>query len=178
MIDTMTGTKIVGGFGGALLVFLLVNWASEGLFHTGGAGHGDGEHAAQGYVIDTGEEDHGTTEVAEEAAPDFGEVYAAADAADGEKLFRQCKACHKLEDGANGTGPYLFGVVGREVDTAAGYAYSGALEKVVDVWTPENLNHFLTDPKGFAPGTKMTFKGIKDIGDRANLIAYLATIGG
>ncbi|PRX38379.1 cytochrome c [Meinhardsimonia xiamenensis] len=178
MIDTMTGTKIVGGFCGSLLVFLLINWASEGLYHRG-SGHGYEEgHAVQGYVIDTGEEEGGKTEVAEEAGPDFAEVYASADPAKGEAVFRACKACHKLEPGANATGPTLYGVVGRAVDSVEGYAYSGALRKVADVWTPENLDKFLADPKGFAPGTKMNFKGIKKIEDRANLIAYLAQHGG
>ncbi|RMD89565.1 MAG: cytochrome c family protein [Alphaproteobacteria bacterium] len=178
MIDTMTGTKIVGGFGGALLVFLLLNWASEGLYHRGG-GHGEEEgHAVQGYLIETAEEATGAEEAGAEAGPDFAEIYAAADPAKGEKVFSKCKACHSLEPGVNKTGPSLHGVVGRKVDSVPGYAYSGALEKVVDVWTPENLNAFLTNPRGFAPGTKMTFKGLPKIEDRANLIAYLAQHGG
>lgn len=173
MFDTMTLTKVGGALCGSLLVFLLGNWAAESLYHVGG-GHGD--HAEQAYVIDTGADDsHG--EAKEEAdAPDFNALLAAADVAKGEKLFGKCKACHKLEDGANATGPYLFGVVGRPVDTANGYSYSGAFEAVADVWSPENLNHFLENPKGFAPGTKMSFAGLKKIEERADLVAYLATI--
>ncbi len=172
MFDTMTFTKIVGGVCGALLIFLLGKWAAETLYHTGG-GHGD-EHA-QGYVIETGGD-----EPAEEAVEvAFADVLATADAGKGAKVFGKCKACHKLEDGANSTGPYLFGVVDRPVGTAAGFtSYSGALEAVAEVWTAETLNEFLASPKGYAPGTTMTFSGLKKIEDRANLIAYLATNGG
>lgn len=174
-MDTMTLTKGVGAFCGALLVFLLGNWAGELIYHQGG-GHGD-EHS-QAYVIDTGEGDaHGGEE--EVAAVPFEEVYASADASAGERLFRQCSACHKLEQGENAAGPYLYGVVGRDVGAASGYAgYSGALSAVADVWTPENLNAFLEDPKGYAPGTAMSYRGMADVEDRANLIAYLDATDG
>ena len=67
-------------------------------------------------------------------------------------------------------------MVDRAVDAVDGYSYSGALEEHFDVWTPANLNVFIEDPKGAAPGTKMTFAGIKKAQDRADLIAYLATL--
>lgn len=172
MFDTMTFTKIIGGFCGALLIYLLGGWAAEALYHTGG-GHGD-DHAAQGYKIEV-EGDAPAEEVVEVA---FADVLAAADAGKGEKVFGKCKACHKLDDGANGTGPYLYGVVDRQVGTANGFGYSGKLVAVADVWSPENLNAFLENPKKFAPGNKMSFSGLKKIEDRANLIAYLSTVGG
>lgn len=171
MFDTMTLTKIGGALCGSLLVFLLGNWAAESLYHMGG-GHGD--HAEQAYVIDTGDSEAAGTE--EEAAPDFAAVLASADAAKGEKVFGKCKACHKLETGANATGPYLNGIVNRAVGAAEGFGYSGALVAVAETWTPENLNAFLENPKGFAPGTKMSFAGLKKIEDRADLIAYLETV--
>ncbi len=158
------------------LIFLLGNFAAETIYHVGGDDHGDGH--SQAYVIDTGEgDDHSGGEPAEAAVP-FEEVFSSADAAEGEGLFRACKACHKLEDGANGTGPHLYGLVGREVAAVAGFNYSGSLKPVADVWSPENLNGFLENPKDYAPGTKMSYKGMSDVEDRANLIAYLATIGG
>ncbi len=174
MFDTMTMTKIVGGFCGMFLVFLLGNWAAETIYHGGAGGHGDGHQ--QAYSIDTGEEgDHGGEPAVE---VDFAAVYEAADASKGEGLFRACKACHKLEDGENGTGPHLYGIVGRAVDSVDGYGYSGSLAKVADVWSPEALSDFLANPKDFAPGTKMGYSGMKDIEDRANLIAWLSSIGG
>lgn len=171
MFDTMTLTKVGGALCGSLLVFLLGNWAAETLYHTGG-GHGD---HAQAYVIDTGEGDsQGATE--EEAGPDFATLLAEADVESGAKVFGKCKACHKIEDGANATGPHLFGIVDRTVGAADGFAYSGALTAVAETWTAENLNGFLENPKSFAPGTKMSFAGLKKAGDRADLIAYLATL--
>lgn len=173
MFDTMTLTKIVGGVCGTLLIFLMGNWVAESMYSMGG-GHGDGAH--QAYVIDTGEGDHGD-EPAEEG-PSFAELFVAADAGKGERVFGKCKACHKTEDGANSTGPFLHGVVGRDVGAAAGFGYSGSLVAVADVWTPDNLNAFLENPKGFAPGTAMAFSGLKKAEDRANVIAYLDQLDG
>jgi len=176
MFDTMTITKTIAGVCTALLIFLFGKWAAESLY--GGAAEGHGAEHAQAYVIPVENaegEAHG--EEAAEEGPDFATLYASADAAAGEGLWRNCRACHSLEAGKNGTGPSLHGVVGRTVDTADGYSYSGALEAVFDVWSPEHLDTFLTNPKGAAPGTKMTFKGIAKAEDRANLIAYLATQG-
>ena len=175
MFDTMTMTKVVGALCGTLLVFLLGNWVAESLYHVGEDGHGD-EHA-QAYVIEVA--DAGAAEGGEaEPEVDFAEVYAAADASAGEGLWRNCRSCHALEDGVNGTGPHLYGVVGRAIDAVPGYDYSGALEQVADVWTPENLSGFLANPREWAPGTKMGYRGMASVEDRANLIAYLATIGG
>lgn len=172
MLDTMTATKIVGGFCSMLLIFLLGGWAAETLYHHDD--HGYGEHT-QAYTIDTGAE-----EVAEEdAAPEvpFAEVFAVADAGAGERLWRPCAACHKVEDGANGVGPHLFGVVGRDKGSVDGYAYSEALASAEGDWTPENLSAFLLNPKEYTPGTKMNYNGMRDIEDRANLIAWLETQG-
>lgn len=171
MLDTMTMTKIVGGFCGALLVFLLGNWVAESLYATGGGHGGEGEQA---YVIEVAESDTGG---AAEEGPDFETVMASADADSGSKVFNKCKACHKI-DGTNATGPHLDGVVGRAIDSVDGYGYSGALEQVGETWSPENLYHFLENPRGVAPGTKMSFSGLRDAQDRADLIAYLQGLGG
>lgn len=170
MFDTMTVTKAVGAICGAWLVLLLGGWAAEELYHVGG----HGKHAEQAYSIDTGEEDAGA-EVEEVAEVDFATVYAAASAADGEGLWRACRSCHALEAGANGTGPYLHGVVGRAKAAASGYGYSEAMASQEGDWTPENLSAFLEDPRGYTPGTKMSYNGMRDVEDRAAIIAYLAT---
>ena len=165
MLDTMTTTKVAASLCGALLVFLLGKWAAEILYHVDG-------HGEQAYVIETESADS-----ASEAAPEvsFAELLTAADVDKGARVFNKCKACHKLEDGANGTGPYLFGVVDRPVAAASGFGYSDAMASHGGEWTPDALNEFLTKPSTYVPGTSMSFAGLKKIEDRANLVAYLAT---
>lgn len=176
MFDTMTMTKAVAGVCGALLVFLLGGWAADGIYAMGSGGHGEGhgEEGAltQAYTIEV--EGAPAAEEAEAAPVDVAALMASADAAAGEKVFGKCKSCHKL-DGADGTGPHLNGVVGRNIGAAAGFKYGEALAgKTAEVWSPENLFAFLEDPKGWAPGTKMSFAGLPKPEDRANVIAYLA----
>jgi len=171
MFDTMTFTKILGGFCGAFLIFLLGGFFGEFIYHP--KSHGDDHH--QAYTIDTGDDDHDEEIV---ATVDFAEVYAAADAGEGEKLFRQCKACHKVDDGAHGTGPSLYGVVGRDIASIGAYSYSGALTELPGDWTPEALSIFIENPKAYAAGTKMNYKGLSDVEKRANLIAYLDGLDG
>lgn len=169
MLDTMTYTKAAAGLFGALLIFLLGKWAAEEIYHVE-------LHGEASYVIDTGEEE--TDTAAAEETVDFATLLASADVDKGARLFRQCSACHKLEAGANGTGPYLYGVVNRPKGAADGFGYSATLAGMGGDWTPENLSGFLENPRSYAPGTSMSYSGMKDAEDRANLIAYLATIGG
>ena len=175
MFDTMTVTKAGGALCGAFLIFLLGKWAAETLYTTAPASHG-GEEVAQAYTIDTGEAGGGEAAAAEEG-PDFATLMASADAAAGEKVFGKCKACHKV-DGTNGTGPHLDGVVGRAVAGVAGFGYSDSMVAHGGDWTPEALSAFLENPKGVVAGTKMSFAGLKKPEDRANVIAYLQSVGG
>ncbi|TAG22904.1 MAG: cytochrome c family protein [Rhodobacterales bacterium] len=175
MFDTMKLTKAVGAICGSFLVFLLASWAGSSLYTVGhGGGHGEGEEIAQAYSIDTGSEE---APAEEEAAPvDFATLLASADPAEGETVFRKCSACHKL-DGTDGVGPHLNGVVGRNHAAVAGFAYSEAnLALAAEVWTPEAIAAFIENPKGYMPGTKMAFAGLPKAEDRANLVAYLATV--
>lgn len=173
MFDTMTMTKATGAVCGSLLVYLLAAWGAESLYHVGHKAHGD-EEIAQAYTIDTGADEASAD--AEEAAPDFATLYAAADVAAGEKVFAKCRSCHKL-DGSDGVGPHLNGIVDKNKGVSAGYAYSDALAALTaDIWSPENLDGFLENPRGYMPGTKMAFAGLPNPVERANLIAYLATV--
>lgn len=165
MFDTMTATKIVGGFCGALALFLVGKFAADLFINSE-------SYETQAYVIDT----ENVGGAADAGGPSFEELYASADAARGQTLWRNCRACHSVEPGDNGTGPSLFGVVGRAPDAIADFSYSGKLAAVVDLWTPENIDHFIAAPRSFAPGTEMTYAGLKKPQDRADLIAYLATL--
>ncbi|MBT4284158.1 cytochrome c family protein [Paracoccaceae bacterium] len=172
MFDTMTTTKILGAICGSLLIFLLAEWLADEIYHSGSGGHG-GDHK-QAYVIEVDEIEETKTVSVEE---DFDLVFASANLEKGSKVFSKCKACHKLDDGAKGTGPHLYGVVGRATASISGYGYSKALVELSGDWTPAALNGFLKDPKKYAPGTKMGFAGLKKIKDRANIIAFLNSIG-
>ncbi|PIV72807.1 MAG: cytochrome c family protein [Rhodobacteraceae bacterium CG17_big_fil_post_rev_8_21_14_2_50_65_11] len=171
MFDTMTLTKAVGSICAALLILLLGVWAANGLFNVGG-GHGE-DHLA-GYVIDTGENEAAGEDVVEEVA--FSEILAAADPADGEGLWRQCRACHVVDPGVHGVGPSLHGVVGRDIASAEGYSYSSALLALEGGWTPEALNAWLENPRGYAQGTAMSYGGMRSVEDRAAMIAYLDSL--
>ena len=171
-MDTMTITKAGGAVCGALLIFLLGAWAGEGLYHVGGEESGDEEHAS-GFAIEVPDADGATDMADAEPEVPFEEVYVNASAEEGEKLWRQCASCHKL-DGTNATGPHLDGVVDRAKHSIGDYAYSDGLMAMDGDWTPENLSGFLLNPKEYAPGTKMAYRGMSAVEDRANLIAYLA----
>lgn len=97
------------------------------------------------------------------------------DAAKGEGIFAKCKACHTIEKGgANGIGPNLFGVYGEKVaGDRGGYAFSDALKSKGGNWDDATLDAWLAGPAKFAQGTKMTFAGISDPQQRADVIAYL-----
>ncbi len=102
----------------------------------------------------------------------------AADAAAGETVFKRfCTACHiATAEGRRGVGPTLFGVVGRKAGSVDGFRYSNANKDSGITWTPEILDKYLTNPKDVVPGTIMTFAGVKNDTDRANVIAYLQTL--
>jgi len=103
-------------------------------------------------------------------------MLASADAAKGAKVFGKCRGCHTPDKGGpNRVGPNLWDIVGK-AKAGDGFKFSGALKKLGGDWTYEDLDTFLTKPKSFAPGTKMTFSGVKKDGDRANLIAYLRSL--
>jgi cytochrome c len=164
-MNTMEMTKIVGAICGSLLVFLLIQTVAHGLFNT--------ESEAVGYAVPVEEGAGGEAEPAEEV--DVAALLAEADPAAGESQFRKCAACHKL-DGTDGVGPHLNGVMGRDVASVDGFGYSDAMASHEGDWTPEEIFHFIENPRGYVPGTAMAFAGIKPADDRADLIAYLQAL--
>jgi cytochrome c len=101
---------------------------------------------------------------------------AAGDAAAGKIVFNKCAVCHSTDPAKKGLGPTLFGVVGRHSASVEGFAYSPAMKAADKTWDEATLDVYLTDPKAAVPGTKMIFPGLPKPEDRANVIAYLATL--
>ena len=113
------------------------------------------------------------------AATPIADRIVTANAAAGQKdtLSLGCIACHTFNDGGKaGLGPNLYGVVGGPHAHMVGYEYSAALKKHTGPWTYEELDKWLTKPSAYAPGTKMTFAGIPDPKERADVIAYLRSL--
>lgn len=100
-------------------------------------------------------------------------AFAEGDADAGEKVFKKCAACHTVEPGKRKPGPHLQSIFGREAGTVEGFKYSKPMINSGIIWDATTLAAFLTDPKKTVKGTKMSFRGIKDSDDLADLIAYL-----
>ncbi len=102
---------------------------------------------------------------------------AAQDTAAGQRVFSQCRACHIIENnGRNGVGPNLHGVVGRKTASIESFKYSGPMKAKGDegwTWTEERLDTYLENPRGVVQGTSMAYPGLKNEQQRKDLIAYL-----
>lgn len=107
--------------------------------------------------------------------PSFGDLMRTADAERGSRLFGQCAACHTIRPGAGDrNGPSLHGVMGKPIaSNSHRFGYTGALRALTGIWTPDRMDLWLTAPAKMAPGTSMTFRGIQDPLDRADIIAFL-----
>lgn len=112
------------------------------------------------------------------AAVPIATLLATADIAKGEAVFKKCTACHSIaQGGANGIGPNLWATMGKPHGHVAGFAYSDALKSIPGNWDWEGMDKWLANPKKYAPGTKMTFAGLGNPEERANLILYLNAQG-
>ena len=101
-------------------------------------------------------------------------LFASVNAADGAKIFKKCAACHSIaKGGGNKIGPALWGVIGRKAGGVSDYKYSKAMAAYGKTWSFEEMNGFLTKPKEWIKGTKMSFAGLKNIKERAAVILYM-----
>jgi cytochrome c len=169
---SMELNKIFGAVLLAGLIAMLSGFASEVLVHPKKS-----EKNAYAVAVPQGAAvaDKGAAAAAGPAA--IGPLLASADAAAGQGVAKACAACHSFDKGgANKVGPNLFGVVGGPKGHVAGFGYSDALVKTGGTWSFDELNKFIYDPKAYAPGTKMTFAGLKKDAERANVIAYLRSL--
>lgn len=109
-----------------------------------------------------------------------GPSFADGDPVKGERVFKRCLACHAVAEGApSKAGPNLHDVVGRITGSVEDFGYSPvmlAMGEEGHVWTPEELNLFVENPRAMAPGTKMSFAGLKKPDERADVVAYLISL--
>ena len=176
-MDAMEFNKIAG----VVLAALLLIFGGSTLVYEIGKSHGDHKPAYQlvASVDGTGGSDSGSEE---EKEPAFSfdvvmPLLASASADSGKSTFKQCSACHTVnEGGANRVGPNLWNIVNRDKADIESFKYSNAMAEKEGDWTYENLALFLHDPKGWMPGTKMNYRGLKKPKDVANMLAYLRSL--
>ncbi|WP_020400326.1 c-type cytochrome [Kordiimonas gwangyangensis] len=163
---SLESNKIFAAVLSSALLIMVISIVAESVFHV--------EHKKPAFSIEVASEEAGEEEVVE--GPSLAELLQTADPSKGERQFAKCKSCHTVEKGgADGTGPHLYGVIGREIGHVAGFNYSGALAGAGGTWTYEKLDEWLASPKNTFPGTSMAFAGIRKEDQRADLIAYLRT---
>lgn len=149
------------------------------------AGHGPEEPVYQLAVVSQESGEAAGTETADAAEP-AGDAFSfeqvagllqQASADQGKTQFRQCSACHTVDQGgANRVGPNLWNIIGRDIALVDAFSYSKVLAEMEGDWTYENLALFLHAPKEWAPGTKMNYPGLKSPQAVANMLAYLRTL--
>ena len=168
--DELFWNKVFGGVLASVLGVMVIN-------EVGGVVYSPEHLEEAAYVIEVPESASAGAAVEEEI--DFGALLASADLAKGGKVAKKCLSCHSFEKGGKtGTGPNLWGVVNAPKGTRAGFGnYSKAMEAMGGSWDIDSLNAFLESPKKFMSGTGMSFVGLRKPQDRANMIAYLNSMG-
>ena len=163
--------KILGAVLGTCLILLAVHIASGAIFSPP-------VPAKPGYEIAVKEEQPAGQQQAKAApAQPFDALLASSSVEHGAQVAKQCTICHNLQEGQGPkVGPDLYGIVGRPVASVSSFKYSAPLKAKGGTWTFDALNKWLTDPRADVPGTAMTFAGIANEKQRADLIAYLNTL--
>ena len=171
-MDSFEVNKVAGGVLGTLL-------ATMGLGLFAGWLYFPGEPAKPGYDLPMAAAETAGTGDSKTAAPakPLPVLLASASVEKGASLAKACGACHNFEKGAAAkVGPPLWGVLGRPVGSVPGFNYSEAIKGKGGDWTLDKINAFITSPKGYAPGTKMTYAGEDDPQRRADILDYLHTL--
>ena len=163
--------KILGALLGTCLVLVAMHIASGAIFTPA-------EPAKPGYEIEVkAEQPQGGAAPAAAAEVPIENLLASASLDKGAQVAKQCQICHNLQEGQGPkVGPDLYGIVGRAVASVAGFNYSAPLKAKGGTWTFDELNKWLTKPSADVPGTAMTFAGLSNEKQRADVIAYLNTL--
>jgi len=163
--------KIITSIVLAILVILGINKISNVIFYV------EKPEKSAYQVAATSSSDAMSSSAESSSQPEPGDIMAlisSASAADGEKVFKKCAACHSIsKGGSNKIGPALWGVLGRQAGAVPDYKYSKALVSYGKSWSFKEMDGFLLKPKDWIKGTKMSFAGLKNEKDRAAIIKYL-----
>jgi len=169
-MDSFEVNKILGAVLGTCLCLLAINIAASAIF-------APEKPAKPGYELGVPEQPPSGKPAEQEKQQPIEQLLANADMKRGENSAKKCQACHTFNKGGrNLVGPNLWGVVGRQRASEPGFNYSGAMKAKGGNWTIEDLNQFITNPRGFIPGTNMSFAGIPRGTDRADVITYLNSL--
>ena len=174
-MDSFEINKVLGALLGTCLVLVAMHIASGAIFTPE-------PPAKPGYIITVKEEQPaGGAAPAAAAEPPIETVLASASSEHGAQIAKQCEACHNFQEGQGAkVGPDLYGVVDRPIASAPGFNYTAALKSASQTlggkWTFDALNKWLTHPSAVAPGTAMTFAGLSNEKQRADVIDYLDTL--
>jgi cytochrome c len=172
-MDSFEFNKWIGAFLAAVFVMFSVALVSDAIFAAP-------VPERPGFLIEAAEEDAGGGGAAPAEHESVIPLLASASIEQGEAVFKRCAACHTDDaGGANKVGPNLWGVVNRPIASHEGFAYSAPMKEFSQggtvVWDYDHLDHFLLSPKGYIRGTAMGFAGLKNVADRAAVIAYMRT---
>jgi cytochrome c len=169
-MDSFELNKIIGAILGTCLVLLVTNFTASAIF-------APSKPQKPGFEIAVKEEAAGGEKAAAPAPEPIEKLLQTASVQKGEAAAKKCGACHDFtKGGPNKIGPNLYGIVGEKKGEGRGFNFSAAMKAKGGTWTIDDLNQFIANPKGFVPGTAMTFAGIPKDSERADVIAYLNSL--
>jgi len=170
-MDSFELNKILGAILATCLILLVTSFTASAIF-------APNKPEKPGFEIAVKEEAAGGEKAAAAAPPEpIEKLLQTASVQKGEQAAKKCVACHDFtKGGPNKVGPNLFGIVGDKKGEGRGFDFSAAMKAKGGNWSIDDLNQFIDNPKGFVPGTKMTFNGIQKGSERADVLAYLNSL--